>query len=264
MILVAHGAKPNATRLAFIDRNMLNLQRVEDYFQHLPHKLVDLEIALAGEGDALTIDDATRAGAAMASAARQAGHDVTLFVNPGYVSGERPYYFHLLTLLVSRCESCLYNGNVLPSATVQEKKQVRKLIKHDLLDVPMDDDKLGLVMNLFEENGIEFQGLPDHLQTLTIEDLQHLTDLGVRLENHGWEHPHYRVLTVNQRCSQIRDGKDWLRSFNQNFGDFFAVPYGDHVPGPEIKFAGSCWFGVAETGRPASRDSYIERVALRL
>jgi hypothetical protein len=264
MILIAHGAKSDAASGTFIDLNMLNLERVEEYLEHRPDKLVDLEVALAGGGDALTIDDATRAGAAMAAAARRSGHDVTLFVNPCNVEEGKPYYLHLLTLLISRCDRFSYGGKLSYTVTVDEKRRARKATKSILLDIPLDADKLGLVLNLFEQNGLEYRGLPLHLQTLTVDDLRDLAACGVRLENHGWEHPHYRALSAEQRRSQILDGKEWLKSFDRSFGDYFAAPFGDHVPGPELKFAGRCWFGVAETGRPVATSSFVERVPLRL
>jgi hypothetical protein len=262
MILVAHGAKAGAAKGAFLDRNFLDLHRVERFFQRRSVKFVDLEVALAGEGDALTIDDATRGAAAMALAARQAGHEVTLFVNPGYVSEAKPYYFHMLSLFVSSCEQFSYGGKRLDASLFEAKRRVRRAIKSDLLDIPLDEDKQVEVLNLFEENRLEFSGLPDHLRTLTTQELLALAELGVRLENHGWEHPHYRALSVRERCSQMRDGRDWLKALDRRFGDFFAVPYGDHAPGAEIEAAGRCWFNVAETGQPVSRESYIERVPL--
>jgi hypothetical protein len=262
MILFAHGAKSNAANTTFLDLNMLNLEHVEEYLRHRPNRLVDLEVALAGGGDALTIDDATRAGAAMAAAARRLGHDVTLFVNPCYVEEGRPYYLHLLTLLLSQCDRFSYRGRISNTVTLDEKRLIRRVIKSKLLGIPMDTNKLSLVWSLFEQNGLEYRDLPLHLQTLKIEDLRDLAACGVRLENHGWEHPHYRALSVNQRRSQILIGREWLNLFNKSFGDFFAVPFGDHVPGPEMDVVGRCWFGVAATANPTFTPSFVERVPL--
>ena len=79
-----HGIAPVVDRERFLHRNLLPAAALEAYLAGAA-PFVTIAEALAGRGNALTIDDATRAGADAALMARAAGHEVTLFVNPGQV-----------------------------------------------------------------------------------------------------------------------------------------------------------------------------------
>ncbi|MGP8231674.1 MAG: hypothetical protein ACLQL2_03285 [Methylovirgula sp.] len=72
-IYALHGVIDHVDTKLFSHRNMTAAGRVQAWLD-TQHKLVPLADALAGKGDALTIDDATVASAQAAMLARQRGH----------------------------------------------------------------------------------------------------------------------------------------------------------------------------------------------
>ena len=98
-IYALHGVIDRVDGKLFSHRNMTPADRVRARLD-TGQKMVPLADALAGKGDALTIDDATVASAQAALLARQLGHAVTLFVNPWQVADGRAYAFAALHWLL--------------------------------------------------------------------------------------------------------------------------------------------------------------------
>src|SRR5688572_10557560 len=98
-VFTLHGVAPDVNSRRSIYRNIADEAALSSILSSRP-QFVPLTAAVAGEGDALTVDDATRCSADAALLARRYGHAVTLFVNPDHVDPPRPHSFHLLSVLM--------------------------------------------------------------------------------------------------------------------------------------------------------------------
>src|SRR4051794_15158027 len=93
MILTMHGVVRERNRDLFVHRNRLDHNGFELYLKKRHQRFVSIELALRGEGDALTIDDGTHAAGVAAQLAVKHGHAATLFVNPYHTVSGDSYFF---------------------------------------------------------------------------------------------------------------------------------------------------------------------------
>lgn len=204
---------------------------------------MSIDEALAGRGNALTIDDATRAGADAALMARAAGHSVTMFVNPGQVESGVPYHFLLLNALLdqTRSASVTFEGANYPTETNRDRQALRRVLKKFLRHLEDDNERQNLVHHLAEtwDAGSLDVGAP--FATLTVRELEALVAAGVDLQNHGWTHAFHPALQPDESVEEIRRGRAWL---HEKFGidaRWFAAPFGDSQP-HDVEMDCDAWF----------------------
>ena len=241
MIFVAHGVVDAADESGYLGRYMLDRARFQSHLRARVNPFVGLEAAARDNGDALTVDDATVAAAEMAMSARELGHEITLFVNPGQIVSADTYWFHQLTLLVDGLGSRVeFNDEEFDCRTIAEKVRLRRALKRHLLPIRGESERLTALSEIKMTLQAQPTKLPDHLRTLTVLELEALSAAGVRLANHGWHHPHYDYLSSDERLVQIRKGHDWLEDFQSGSGEgVFACPFGDHAPERDlVEFTG--------------------------
>lgn len=240
-----HGVIEEVDRQRFAHRNLLETEAVR---QHLRSRsaYVSLADALAGNGDALTIDDATCAGADAALLARQHGHAVTLFVNPGQVESREPYHFLVLNTALDALsdERCTFEGTTYPTATTAERQALRRTIKSRLATIKEERGRLEFVRALGREWGVHDLRVPAHFETLSRDDLIELCSAGVDLQNHGWSHSHHPNLTPSESLREIHEGRRWLERELNLQAPYFAVPFGDALPHGPTSEACDVWFSV--------------------
>src|SRR5581483_468258 len=108
-----------------------------------PEKYVPIDAALAGQGDALTIDDATFAGKHAAELARGHGHAVTLFVNPYHVTLARPYFFHRLSAMLDATAAAAveFNGQRFALDGVAAREAFRETVKRRLCALALESER---------------------------------------------------------------------------------------------------------------------------
>jgi peptidoglycan/xylan/chitin deacetylase (PgdA/CDA1 family) len=234
----------------FFDKRLfahINLHGFEAFTHHLTQRhapYVDLPAALRGEGDALTIDDATQAGAEMAAVAREHGHAATLFVNPWNVEHGVPYFFNRLNVLLdlTRRASVEYGGMTYPLRHWQEIKLFRNAVKATIYSLASEDERQAHVSTVACLLGVDEPPLPECLRSLSLPELQDLVSLGVRLENHGWTHSHPSALDDAQYAAEIRQGKQWLAEQCNSPSSSYAVPFGKALPRNHIPDLYSTYF----------------------
>lgn len=193
---------------------------------------VSLAAALAGRGDALTIDDATYSGSQAATLARRYGHEVTLFINPGNIVAHLPHYFILLNLVVDRTHlsQITYLGKVYDLSPGNNKRIFREQLKQQLLTLAREDGRIQFVQTMARRLKVADLSIPRALQTLNLSALRRLHRLGVVLANHGWTHASLGALTVDAAREEIKQGHAWIK---QQFGydsPVYAVPFGRQLP----------------------------------
>ena len=230
-IYTMHGVAPNVDPRRFIYRNISD-ERSFRAILSARTPFVSLAESLAGRGDALTIDDATRASADAALLARKLGHQVTLFVNPGQVDPPVPYSFNLLSVLMDRltARSVNLDGQTLKARTPAERDAVRERVKSRLREIETETERNALIARLALQWGGVDLSMPDFLETLTTSELEQLRDSGVDIQNHGWTHRCHRRHTAEESQREIDSGKQWLLDRLGVTADLFAVPFGDVLP----------------------------------
>jgi peptidoglycan/xylan/chitin deacetylase (PgdA/CDA1 family) len=241
-ILAIHGVVPGVDPSRIDHKNMSDLDLVRRFFASIP-PLVSLRDAIAGKGDALTVDDATRAAADAALLAREYGHAVTLFVNPDVVESGAPYWFTLLDLLLAKLRRPAYdlNGVRVPAATLSERLELRRKILLMGRAMAWETDRVALVLSLVDQWQTAEIEVPPALSTLRKQDLVALRDAGVEIGNHGWSHTDHAHLSPRESAEQIRQGQAWLRKELGVDAPYFAVPFGNVMPSAEARAACTAW-----------------------
>ena len=250
-------------RERFLHRNLLPAAALEAYLAGAA-PFVTIAEALAGRGNALTIDDATRAGADAALMARAAGHEVTLFVNPGQVESGAPYHFLLLNALLDQVTgaSVEFERTNYPIGTTSEHQALRRVIKDRLRSLTSEEARRELVQQLAQSwrAGPRDVGAP--FATLSREALSGLLAAGVELQNHGWSHAFHPALSPPESAVEVSRGREWLR---QEFGvdaRWFAAPFGDSLP-HDVALDCDLWFAFnSEWAEGAIAGGVFNRVDL--
>ena len=241
-VLTIHGIAPAVIPKTFCFRNICDADVMAQYLASVP-PFVPLVDAIAGRGDALTIDDAICGAADAAMLARQLGHAVTLFVNPGQVESGAPYAFLVLNALLDGL-----------SSTYAERQALRRHIKARLCVLTEEQARLELVMDLGSQWGVSVPEVPPHFRTLSREELVTLRDAGVALENHGWSHTDHASLSPAESLREIREGRAWLQRELGVEAAYFASPFGEALPSPEASEGCTMWFAASQA-MPAGRLS---------
>ncbi|HVU39307.1 MAG TPA: polysaccharide deacetylase family protein [Opitutales bacterium] len=193
---------------------------------------VELAAALRGEGDALTIDDATFTACDAAALAREHGHHVTLFINPGNVAAGETYFFVLLNLVLDRTTlpRLTLGGRDFPLRTTAERRELREYFKRRLLTLAGEADRRELVHAAARQLGVADLSVPRPLQTVGVDVLRELGRRQVNIANHGWTHGSVGALPADHIKQEIIRGREWI---NRELGQpalAYAVPFGQALP----------------------------------
>ncbi len=252
-VLTLHGTAAQVDPARFCFRNMTDQGGLRLYFG-MVEPFVPLRDALRGRGMALTIDDAIRGAADAALLAREFGHAVTLFVNPGQVVSGDPYWFLVLNALLDGLDDTprTLDGVRYLTATTADREVIRRRIKTTIGEMPREPDRLEFVRRLAREWDVALLDLPPHFQTLDHEALVRLRDAGVDLQNHGWWHTEHGCLAPAESTREIRDGRAWLARELGVDAPYFAAPFGTALPAPEAAATCEVWFTLDESP-PGSR-----------
>ena len=229
-VFTLHGVAPRVQPRRFIYRNISD-QKTLTSILAATAPFVPLAEALAGRGDALTVDDATRAAADAALLARRHGHAVTLFVNPGQIDPPVPYSFHLLSVFLDAVRgNVALDGQSFATRTLDQRHRLRLHLKEKLRETPTEVERSDLITTLASECGLAPLEIPLFLETLDVDDLRALLDSGVEIQNHGWSHVCHQRLTPSESAREIEQGREWLSSRLGIDAGVFAVPFGDVMP----------------------------------
>lgn len=231
-IYCTHGMAEGVTRAKFQFRN---LEKAHLFINHLRSRrepYVSLQSAMTGAGDALTIDDSTRAAYDAAACARKLGHEVTVFVNAAHIEHQQPYAFVLLSLLfdsVTDLQLKWFDSSFAVHDR-EAKKQARKEIKRAMLLLGDEAKQIALVQDIARENMISLPLIPEFLQPMGKSDVKTLLEMGVGIGNHGWSHRHPSALPTRDLASDVAAGAAWLEREFAVDPWAYAVPFGDVLP----------------------------------
>jgi hypothetical protein len=246
-VLTIHGIAPGVVPDAFSFRNLCDADAMHRYLAAVP-PFVSIDDALAGRGNALTIDDAIRGAADAALLARRHGHAVSLFVNPAQVEAGTPYAFLLLNVLLDSLNRrrCVFDGTGFPTKTFAQRQRLRRRIKARLCALTSEQERLDVVAGLADEWDVKMPAVPPHFRTIGRDELVTLRDAGVSLENHGWSHSDHTSLSPAESIREIREGRAWLERELGVAAAHFAAPFGDALPTPEAAAICPTWLTASE------------------
>jgi peptidoglycan/xylan/chitin deacetylase (PgdA/CDA1 family) len=232
VIEATHGVVPalDATRLTHV--GLIETDMFIAQLRKRSRPYVSLDACLRGEGDALTIDDSTRAGLEAARLARKYGHEVTFFLNAYNIAEETPYFFARLSaaLDITKAEIVAFEGDEYNLETVAGKQRFRAAVKGRLAQLGSDQDCQDFVSEIGLLLGIDEIVVPEWLRPITTAEVRELAAEGVAMQNHGWTHLLVGGLSPNAYADNIRRGREWLQDVCGAEADFFAVPNGDALP----------------------------------
>lgn len=182
--------------------------------------------------DALTVDDSTIGGARACVLAREAGHEVTLFINPAQIARQRPYWFSRLdAILDARTVTALtFEGQKFDLSSSRALRAFRLALKSRLMALHEcdTDEALNEVTTLLRA---QTAVIAEHARTLSLESLRKLVAQGVRIGSHGWDHRDIVSLEPDELVQDLRLTAQWIQAHLGCSPIDYAVPYGlDTLP----------------------------------
>jgi hypothetical protein len=253
-VLTTHGVVDGRDPARYVFRHLHDAAAFDAFLEARERPFVPLSDALLGRGDALTVDDATAAGARAARAARDRGHAVTLFVSPGLVEAGLPHAAALLATLLDALVSRgrdVHEGRVYDLRLDAERRALRAALRARNLEAPTETDAIEAVLAMARERGLLPPVPPPHFATLSREDVVDLSRRGVSIGNHGWEHRHPPSLPADALAASIGRARRWIEEACGAVAPGFAAPFGlgDPPAGLDPRALGP-WFLLDES-RPA-------------
>jgi Polysaccharide deacetylase len=210
---------------------MLSESILARHLQRRVVKYVSLAEALAGRGDALTVDDASYAGLQATLLAREFGHAVSWFVNGMYVERGLPYFPFLLswTLDETRKASCSFDGQHWNLSDQDGRRALRLRVKHSYMRM-RSCEELGELVEMFSDLlEVGSSTMEKSLRTVTATDLAVAVAAGVELQNHGWTHLNPESFSAHDLAAEVQLNEAYLSRFRQASTLVFAPPFGRHV-----------------------------------
>lgn len=179
----------------------------------------------------LTVDDSTLAGAHACISARKLGHEVIFFINPHQIITGNIYWFSLLNCLIDyrTVDAVVYNNQRFVLKEYTSICAFRKAVKKDIMAKGPDQafTYLNTLKDLLHPRPFS---IPEHLQTINIEDLKLLIQEGVQIESHGWSHIDIAGMNCDHFMSDLNKTSQWLNDTLNITTSLYAVPFGESDP----------------------------------
>ena len=159
MIYITHGVVPNWSADRISHALMLPEALFEKHLIERSTKYVSLDQSLAGEGDSITIDDASYAGLEAVLLARRHGHAITWFVNGSHVENGHQYFpFQLSGLLdETKRKHCFFDGEDWDLEQIADKKALRFRLKRAYMNMRSQEELSALVQSISESLDVDLE-----------------------------------------------------------------------------------------------------------
>ena len=228
MIYVTHGIIASYSSERISHALCLPTTRAQLHLQLRRKKYVPLAQAIAGGGDALTVDDATYAGLEMALLARRCGHAVSWFINGSHVEDRIEYFpFQISSMLDdTQATECRFDGQTWGLKTMTDRRALRANIKHRYMRMKSQDEIRELIDELAETLRSDSNCAELSLRTVGSAELAQAVLAGVELQNHGWGHLNPQVLSEEERAAEVMQNEEYLSRFRRSITPVFAPPFG--------------------------------------
>ena len=175
----------------------------------------------------LTIDDSTNGAARACTIAREAGHEVTLFINPAQVARRRCYWFSIFDALLDarQAATVTFGGREWDLSLGRDLRMFRLAAKSRLMALPENETD-----GLLDEIAVLLQTgaavVAEHALTMTFETLRELVQMGVYIGNHGWDHRDIAAMSAEELSEDLQRARAWFQSCGGISHACYAVPYG--------------------------------------
>jgi hypothetical protein len=194
-------------------------------------KYVPLAQALAGEGDALTIDDAAYGGLRAALLAIRYGHAVSWFVNGIHVERALPYFPFQISCMLddTRWSACRFEGKKWELRGSVERRVLRQHLKQRYMQMRSEDEIAQLLETVSRSLSVDSAAMEESLRTVTQAELVAAAAAGVDLQNHSWRHLNPLLFSDAERTAEAALNEDYLAQFRRPATRAYAPPFGEHV-----------------------------------
>lgn len=158
------------------------------------------------------------------------GVPAIFFINPAFIDNKELFYRSKISLVIEK----LNNDSSLKKEFCnhffgEEKNAVDLRTLLLALDYRQKEtaDEWGL------KAGIDFDNFLQTVQPfMTTSHLHKLSGDGFTIGAHSWDHPHYRMLSLDEQLKQTDRSLDFVRTFNEL--EVFAFPHQDHQVSQEF------------------------------
>ena len=231
MIFVTHGVISPYSSDRISHGLCLPTSRAALHLQLRREKYVPLAQAIVGQGDALTVDDATYAGFELALLARCYGHAVSWFVNGSHVEDKIQYFPFQISCMLDETNvtECTFDGVTWNLGIKADRRALRARIKQTYMGMRSQDQITDLIDRLAVSLRSESTNAERALRTVTTTELARAVLAGVDLQNHGWSHLNPQVLTETERAAEIEQNDKYLALFRREITPVFAPAFGQRV-----------------------------------
>lgn len=220
VIYEIHGAMKNVDNQKVSHRRMLLIDKLLDCVNYRG-KLVSIADALAGRGDAITIDDGVLIAYETAKSIRASGHEISICVNGYNISKQEDYYFiklnHILDFIVRN--KLKFDFDTIDEFRAFIKKKYISSESHEECNEIIDNLRTKFV-------GTSHLLIEDSFSIINKYNLHDLHNDGVMFVNHGWTHINYNNISHEDFNKQFSVNNDWICGLGFSFCNEYVVPFG--------------------------------------
>lgn len=236
MIYVSHGTIDSWSSTRISHSLFLSESQAVQHLRSRQEKYVPLANALAGEGDALTVDDATYGALELALIARRYGHAVSWFVNGAHVEHNFPYYPFQISYMLDDTEMrvCRFDGRMWNVESLECRRALRRYVKDCYMQIGRQDEIGLLVEQLARDLQVDPLPVETALSTVNAQDLRRATTEGIELQNHGWSHLNPSGFSEEQYAAEVLKNEEYLALYRQTQTRVFAPPFGKQIEMPFV------------------------------
>jgi peptidoglycan/xylan/chitin deacetylase (PgdA/CDA1 family) len=152
---------------------------------------------------------------------------VTLFVNPYQIEAQRDYWFTRLDALLDATSErrVTYQNRPYTLDSSTAVRQFRLAVKTVLMRLSAIEAH-SAVDELADALGARRLEVPEHGRVLPVSELIRLQNIGVSVDNHGWDHRDIGDCKSDDIAREIIRVRNWILGNVGKAPRHFAVPYG--------------------------------------
>jgi hypothetical protein len=201
------------------------------YLQSRRTKFVPLMKAIAGRGDALTVDDATHAALRAVLIARLHGHAVSWFVNGSNVESRLTYFPFQLSFMLdySKKQECSFDGLNWSLKRLEDRRALRLYAKKLYMSMSCQKELVQMTEAFACSLDVDPQIIDQPLSTVSRSELVMAVSAGVELCNHGWEHQNPLNISKEKLTAGVLQNEGYISTFQRATSRTFAPAFGKQV-----------------------------------
>ncbi|SDJ91374.1 polysaccharide deacetylase family protein [Chryseobacterium jejuense] len=147
------------------------------------------------------------------------------FINPAFIDNKEIMFRCKASLLIETLEKKKSVHPEIYTILSSGSQATTEILKKEILKITYQEkDILDLLAEKFE---VDFQSyLQEYKPYLSTEELKNLTNRGFGISSHGWDHPRFGALSLEQQMESIHKTFAYLKE-NDVLYESFAFPFTD-------------------------------------